>query len=193
MRQLYQQRGLNVLLVGRSAEKLAAVIAEFRQSENKSRLDSFVCDFANLDDAAVQKQVRDRLSSLQVSILVNCAGVSHEHPKFLAEESPEAIQSIIRTNCLAATVLTQAALPKMLSARFGIIWNVGSMAAELKSPLLAVYAGSKAYLRTFTEALQGELVGSNVTAELLNTYFVVLFNASFPLLLPCSMLGRPQR
>lgn len=177
VRQLHQ-RGVNVLLVGRSEEKLAAVIDEVRAS-GKVKLEAFVCDLNGIEAESEQKRIRERLAKLPaVTMLVNCAGLSLDHPKYLAEESAEHLNAVVRVNCMAATLFTQAVLPSMIAARFGVVWNVGSMAAELRSPLLAVYAGSKAYLRVFSEALQGELSGTGVRVELLNTYFVVLLQSN---------------
>ena len=49
--------------------------------------------------------------------------------------------------------------------------------------MLAVYSGSKAFLRTWSDALTAELTPKGVTVEHVNTYFVVR-------LLPfCYLLG----
>lgn len=64
-------------------------------------------------------------------------------------------------------------MPGMISRKRGLILTVGSFAALIPSPLLAVYSGSKAFVQTWSQALGSELKGSGVTVELLNTYFVV--------------------
>lgn len=61
----------------------------------------------------------------------------------------------------------------MVSRKRGLVLTVGSFAALIPSPLLAVYSGSKAFVSTWSQALGSELEGSGVTVELLNTYFVV--------------------
>ena len=61
----------------------------------------------------------------------------------------------------------------------GLIFNVGSFAGAVPSPMLATYSGTKAFLSTFSSALGEEVRKDNITVEHLNTYFVVrprLFN-----------------
>lgn len=70
----------------------------------------------------------------------------------------------------------------MISKKRGLILTVGSFAALIPSPLLAVYSGSKAFVSTWSQALGSELEGSGVVVELLNTYFVVSFTLTFLLL-----------
>jgi len=67
----------------------------------------------------------------------------------------------------------QACPPGMVERKRGLILSVGSFAALVPSPLLAVYSGSKAFLKTWSQALGSELEGTGVHVELLNAYFVV--------------------
>lgn len=69
--------------------------------------------------------------------------------------------------------MTKLVVPGMVARKRGLILTVGSFAALIPSPLLAVYSGSKAFLQTWSQALGSELEPSGVTVELLNTYFVV--------------------
>jgi len=59
------------------------------------------------------------------------------------------------------------------SSRNGLILNIGSFASLTSSPLLAPYAGSKAFLQNWSQALSSELEGKGVDCWLINTYFVV--------------------
>ena len=61
----------------------------------------------------------------------------------------------------------------MLVRKRGLILTVGSFAALIPSPLLAVYSGSKAFVSTWSQALGSEVAPFGITVELLNTYFVV--------------------
>ena len=73
----------------------------------------------------------------------------------------------IGVNVLALTVLTRAALPGMIARRRGWILNVSSVAGFQPAPGLAVYAATKAYVTSFTEALHEELRGTGVRATAL--------------------------
>ena len=55
----------------------------------------------------------------------------------------------------------------------GLILNLGSFAGSAPSPMLATYSASKAFLRTFSDALAAELGPKGVVVEHANTYFVV--------------------
>jgi len=50
---------------------------------------------------------------------------------------------------------------------------MGSFAGASPTPMLAVYSGSKAFLRTWSDALTAELTPKGITVEHVNTYFVV--------------------
>ncbi len=58
--------------------------------------------------------------------------------------------------------LTARFLPPMLAARHGLVINVASTSAFQPVPTMAVYAASKAFVLSFTEALWQETQGSGV-------------------------------
>jgi 17beta-estradiol 17-dehydrogenase / very-long-chain 3-oxoacyl-CoA reductase len=129
-------------------------------------------DYANPEEGIFEK-LGERVSRLSVTVLVNNAGVSHELPTPFAEERPAVIDAIVQVNCLSTAQVTRAVLPGMLSRKLGgLILNMGSVSAELKTPLLQTYAGSKAFLRTWSEALAVEVARDRIHVELLNTHFV---------------------
>ena len=142
-RQLHQQ-GVNVLLLGRSPEKLQNAIKSIQIKSSNAQLDSYIIDLADPNwDQLYDKALKGK----KVTILVNCAGISHEHPKYFSEESFQTFDRILAVNCSAALKLTHLILPSMLENNYGIIWNIGSMTAEICSPLLQTYAASKAFLK----------------------------------------------
>ncbi|MEI9998295.1 MAG: SDR family NAD(P)-dependent oxidoreductase [Verrucomicrobiota bacterium] len=69
---------------------------------------------------------------------------------------------MIEVNVSALTRLARWAVPGMLARRRGWICNVGSTAGLLPLPSFAVYAATKAYVNSFSEALRVELRGSGV-------------------------------
>jgi NAD(P)-dependent dehydrogenase (short-subunit alcohol dehydrogenase family) len=64
-------------------------------------------------------------------------------------------------------------LRTMSCSKKGLILNVGSFAGASPTPMLAVYSGSKAFLRTWSDSLTAELTPKGITVEHVNTYFVV--------------------
>ena len=74
---------------------------------------------------------------------------------------------MVDLNVRALTELTRAFLPDMVARRRGRIVNVASNAAFQPIPYMAVYAATKAYVLSFTEALASELRGTGVQVQAL--------------------------
>src|SRR5438105_11530332 len=66
-------------------------------------------------------------------------------------------------NVVALTSLTRHLLPQMIARKRGGILNVSSSAGFLPIPNFAVYAATKAYVTSFSEALRAELHGTGVS------------------------------
>jgi 17beta-estradiol 17-dehydrogenase / very-long-chain 3-oxoacyl-CoA reductase len=139
---------------------------------------------------------------------VNNVGVSHEIPADFVDTSPQELDSIINVNVTATLRITSLIAPSMASrcvtrplpsilrhasldapcsrtyftSKKGLILNMGSFAGAAPTPMLAVYSGSKAYLRTWSDALTAELAPKGVVVEHVNTYFVVRPVLSCPVL-----------
>ena len=151
-----------LVLVARRADRLGALKAELERSGMEIQ-----CHAADLADGA---QVERLLATLEaggtkVDFLINNAGVG-DHGLF--EESDwRRVQAMLEVNIRALTRLTHALLPGILRSGRGAILNVSSIAAYLPMPGLAVYAASKAYVNSFTEALRAELRGTGVAVSAL--------------------------
>ena len=102
---------------------------------------------------------------LDVGILVNNAGVMETGA--FQEADTEALVAIVRLNVEALTALTSLFLKPMLSRGSGRILNVASLAGFQPLPSMAVYAASKAYVLSLTEALAEEMRGKGVTVSAL--------------------------
>lgn len=108
-------------------------------------------------------EVRQR--GLDVDLLVNNAGMGHTGR--FHEEAPERIVEMIDLNARALVDLTRRFLPAMVERRRGGIIAVASTAAFQPVPYLAVYAATKAFVLSFTEALATELDGTGVRVQAL--------------------------
>jgi short-subunit dehydrogenase len=103
--------------------------------------------------------------SIEISILVNCAGFGMSG--LFVETDPELERDMMQLNMVTLTELTKLALGEMLPRRAGRILNVASTAAFQPGPRMAVYYATKAYVLSFSEALANELGGSGVTVTTL--------------------------
>jgi uncharacterized protein len=148
----------NLVLVARSADKLAQVAVELQSHGITVKTISL-----DLAQPPAPKFLFDQLQreSLAVDILINNAGfgVFGEFARMPEEE----ILGQISLNIAALTELTRLFLPPMLARRCGRIMNVASVAGFQPGPLMAVYYATKAYVISFTEAIANELRNSGVT------------------------------
>ncbi len=121
---------------------------------------------ADLAQAAVRVDVANKIlqAGLQPDLLVNNAGLG-DYGEFLSAEWPK-VEAMLEVNIDALTHLTHLLLPAMVNSGGGAILNVSSLASYLPIPDFAVYAATKAYVTSFSEALRIELrdFGVRVTA-----------------------------
>lgn len=149
--------GTNVALVARRVDKLEGVAVRARQAGAEALV--LPCD---VSDPTARDALLAELEAQQVVIetLVNNAGFGMFGP--VAEADVERMQELIEVNCTALTHLTVALLPGMVERRRGVVINVASTASFQPLPGMAAYAASKAYVRSFSEALWAETKGTGV-------------------------------
>jgi hypothetical protein len=104
-------------------------------------------------------------SGLTLDLLINNAGAGDHGP--FVESEWERVDSMLQVNVRALTYLTFRVLPAMRKAGNGAILNVSSVAGLLPLPNSAVYAATKAYVTSFSEALRAELRLSNISVTAL--------------------------
>ena len=148
----------NLILVARSADKLARVASELQS--HGITVKTIALDLAQ---PPAPKFLFDQLQreGISVDILINNAGFG-AYGQF-AQMSEQEIQGQIDLNITALTQLTRLFLPPMLVRHSGRIMNVASTAGFQPGPLLAVYYATKAYVISFSEAIANELHNSGVT------------------------------
>lgn len=98
--------------------------------------------------------------ALSIDALVNNAGFG-TYGRF-AEQDPVRIAEEIAVNVTALTMLTRALLPQLLAAKAGILINISSTASYQPGPNISVYAATKAYVRSLTEAIWQESQGTSL-------------------------------
>lgn len=146
--QAFARRGTQVALVARTKERLEEAAREI----GEARAAAFPLDVT--DRAAVAglpARVVERFGRLD--LLVNNAGANARGP--LSHLTPEEIAQVLETHLVAPALLVRSALPYL--ARGGAIVNVASLAGKVPVPDEAPYSASKAGLRAFGAALEGEL------------------------------------
>ena len=117
-------------------------------------------------DLGQTAQVKELVQSLEqekieIDLLINNAGLGDLGP--FATGDPARIESMLLVNTLALTLLTRQLLPAMLVKKRGAILNVSSSAGFLPVAQFSVYAATKAYVTSFSEALRAELRGTGIS------------------------------
>lgn len=175
-------RGANLILVARRKERLQAV-ADAVVLMHKVEVTVMVADLAVVGAAEKLFKSLSR-KKLSVDVLVNNAGFG-TFGKF-ENEPIEKIGDELRLNISTLVELSRLVLPSMLKNNDGVIINVASTAAYQPIPYMTVYAATKAFVLSFTEALWGELIGTKVNAIALSPggtkteFFEVASNGKAP-------------
>jgi short-subunit dehydrogenase len=159
--QLAGQGVRHLVLTARRGDRLKKLKTqiEARFAHDPIQVDIHAADLAS-EDAVTGLMAGLDAAGFSPDILINNAGLG-DLGTFETSE-PAKVESMLAVNMVALTRLTQWALPGMLSRRDGWICNVGSTAGLIALPTFAVYAATKAYVNSFSEALRIELHGSGV-------------------------------
>src|ERR1700748_551735 len=92
---------------------------------------------------------------IAIDFLINNAGLG-DRGIFVTGE-PERLRQMLGVNVVALTMLTRALLPAMIEKKRGAILNVSSSAGFLPIRKMAVYAASKSYVTSLSDAIRGEV------------------------------------
>ncbi|XP_073438019.1 hydroxysteroid dehydrogenase-like protein 1 isoform X2 [Dendrobates tinctorius] len=164
------RHGVNIILLGRSIQKLQNVSEAIAATYGvKTRI--IVADFNKGPE--VFPSIKEALVDVDVGILVNNAGVFFDYPACLIEVPEEKSLEIINVNIVAAVMMVYAVLPGMLQRKRGAIINVSSITSWKPVPLTTVYAASKAFMDSFTQALHYEYSSQGIFIQSLTPGFVV--------------------
>ena len=150
------RRGQAVVAVARRLSRLQELAKE--ASAAGGRIEPLAADLAT--EEGVQSVAQRMLQLGTVELLINDAGIASGRDFAAASLDQEV--GAVRVNIEAVLKLTHAALQTMVPRRRGGIINLASVVAFQPFPHFAVYAASKAFVLSFTEALAEELRGTGV-------------------------------
>ncbi|WP_133471977.1 SDR family NAD(P)-dependent oxidoreductase [Paraglaciecola marina] len=152
-------KGANLIITARSEHELNVLSQQLTTRHNNIwvkviPLDLLLPDSPKMLFTAIQDM------GLSVDYLINNAGFG----KFchFEEASFDTYQNMLTLNIHALTELCYLFLPAMKQTNSGGIINIASTASFQPLPYQAVYGASKAFVLNFSEALTGELLGSQV-------------------------------
>jgi short-subunit dehydrogenase len=144
-----------IILAARRLDRLRALANEIR----RDGLDVH-CLPVDLGDTADVDRFIEEARKFPINVLINNAGLG-DHGLF--EDSKwDRVEAMIDVNVKALTRLTHGLVKDLITRGSAGILNVSSIASLLPVPQMAVYAASKAFVTSFSEALRAELRGTGV-------------------------------
>lgn len=156
---LFAKDDYNLVLVARSEEQLQKVATQL-YSEFKVAVVPLAYDLFK-PDAYEQIYVDVRQRGIVIDALVNDAGQG-QYGKFVEYELARDFD-LIQLNITSLVALTKLYLKDMLMRNEGKILQVSSLLGKYPTPMMSVYAATKAFVLSFTEGLINEVRDTNVT------------------------------
>lgn len=147
-------RVAKLVLVARRESRLQQLAARIREAHPAVEV---LVVAADLSDVSEREDLVDTLilQRFVPDLLVNNAGLG-DYGEFVTADWAR-IRAMLGVNIEALTHLTHALVPAMIRCGRGAVINVSSLASLLPLPDFAVYAATKAYVTSFSEALRIEL------------------------------------
>ncbi len=154
------REGHMVIVAARSAEEVRAVADAICRAGGRADARTLDITDPTLADRAVP-EIRKAHGGLD--ILVNSAGTNYVAPVPLAD--PARWREVLDANLLGAFIISRAVVRAMISAHWGRIVYIGSIAARLGAPYNAIYAASKAGIEALTRSLALEVAQAGITVN----------------------------
>ncbi|XP_043997171.1 very-long-chain 3-oxoacyl-CoA reductase-like isoform X1 [Gambusia affinis] len=166
------RRGLDIVLIGRSDERLQKVA---KQIENKYGRKTHTIKVDFTEGASIYSTIAKELHDLEIGILVNNVGmICNDHfAYFLETPNPEQkITEIINCNILSVPQMTRLVLPRMVLRGRGLIINISSEMGLRPQPLVALYSATKIFVIYFSQCLQAEYKSEGITVQCVTPFMV---------------------
>ena len=151
------ERGDNLILTGRSAEKLNALKAELQEKYPQIDVRVYPADLSSEDSRSMMME-GITADGVEISTLVNVAGADVQ--KGLTEYTQEKIAFQCRVNFEAAVAMCRFAIERKAD-RLEIV-NISSVSGIYPMPYFAIYSATKGALTSFSQSLRAEMKGKNV-------------------------------
>lgn len=160
---VHASKGDDLVLVARNKSKLEELKKEL---ENQYKINIYIIG-KDLSEPNAAQDVYDEMikQNIQIDYLINNAGFG-DFGMFVETDWNKELQ-MINLNITALTQFTKLFLKDMVKRGSGKIMNVASTAAFQSGPTMAVYFATKAYVLSFSEAIDNEVRDKGVTVTTL--------------------------
>lgn len=160
---IFAGNGYDLVVVARSIEKLISLKNEILKDFNVHvviiQMDLSISGSPNKLFNEIEKR------NIEIDILVNNAGVGS--CGLFNEINLEKNIEMIELNIKSLTILTKLFGDKMIERKWGKILNVASTGAYQPGPYIAVYYATKAYVLSFSQAINNEFNNKGVSVTTL--------------------------
>lgn len=157
--------GANVILVARTADRLATVAAEVQHAGGSAQvIAADLSDGAQVDAATAQVLAAHG----HVDVLVNNAGRSIRRSVADTVGRFHDVERLIQLNYLGAVRLTLGLLPSMQERGRGHIVQVSTLGTLFHVPRFSAYLGAKAALEEYSRVLAAEVADDGITVSIVH-------------------------
>ncbi len=143
----YAKMGFDLIITGQIADKINIVAKELKE-QYKVEIDVFIGDLSK--DKNIDLLI-EKIKNTRIDVLINNAGFGINN--YFQEHELDGFLKMIGLHIVCVTKLTSAVITQMINRNEGTIINVASDAAYLIIPKNAIYSGTKAFVKQFSEGL----------------------------------------
>ncbi|WP_284638120.1 SDR family NAD(P)-dependent oxidoreductase [Paenibacillus silviterrae] len=149
----FAENNNNLILIARNISKLKEIRSELLKQNI-----SITIIQKDLTEPGAAYDIYEEMSrrKIRIHVLVNCAGVGVYGDSL--ECTIQQKSQMLKINIDTLTNLTHLFAKDMVDDKFGRILNIGSISSVMPTPFMSLYAATKAYVLSFSEALNSELI-----------------------------------
>jgi NAD(P)-dependent dehydrogenase (short-subunit alcohol dehydrogenase family) len=165
----FLRQGLNLILMGRNPEKLAAVAAE--HASYKEQIQTITCE---LSDPKSREEACDQILKNNSAIDGFISNAAIDPRREFEDISTQFVRNVMATNLEPSFHITQKLIPLLKKSPAGRIILIGSITYDLGGTYMSAYAASKGALIGLTRSLAHELYTTNITVNCLSPGAIVV-------------------
>uniref|UniRef100_A0A671L7X4 Very-long-chain 3-oxoacyl-CoA reductase-like n=1 Tax=Sinocyclocheilus anshuiensis TaxID=1608454 RepID=A0A671L7X4_9TELE len=155
------KRGLDIVLISRSEDKLRRVAKEI---ESRYKRQTYVIQTDFTEGHSIYSAITQQLEGLQIGILVSIM--------LSAFFCLQRITQVINCNTLSVTQVRLSVWLVFAVRGKGLIINISSEAASQPQPMLSVYSATKIFVTYFSRCVHAEYRSKGITVQCVAPFMV---------------------
>jgi hypothetical protein len=155
--------GFDLIITGRRRE-IIQKLADDLVPQHGVKVNTIIAELS--DDNDFQKVVDAIRATEDIEMLINNAGYSGYARHFVETDTAEH-EKMVKVHQIVPMRLISIVAPAMIKRGYGAIINVCSMSAFLPLPSVSVYAGTKAFLKCYSECIYQEFRDKGIRVQAL--------------------------